>query len=446
MIDSNRLIRGENASSMMLAKMGMRYGEVGAVWEWCRCLPGLVRCRAPSARLGSCSTRIRSAAGARTDFEHSLGLHWIVPAVAPRVAPEHAPHREHDAPEYAVGADRVDRIARARRLVLAAPGQRRRDRPLVDDDRSDGERRADTREAVRASSRGAGVGDIMRSRSSSSAAAAAPDPPRSRSRARSISSPSAASTPARPSRSASSRDSGRATTTTSCPRPSSCSVLRQRLAQQPLDPVALNRARQPCATPTARAAAAAWRVREGVEHEMAVGDRAALPVDALELGAARQTPSAGRRARPHRTLGPVARRARHRRHLLGGQARAALVAAALERRAVPRACACGRETRGCGRACASLVGRCASSPSFSVERHVFLATLGSARDTGGDDGSALKYRTARHAAPRGVFSPIAGTADRRERGLGYSRRTGPPAGPPAVLRCSDRIFSRGGAG
>ena len=61
------------------------------------------------------------------DREHSLGLHGIVSAVAPRVAPEQAPRREHRAPKYAVLADRFDRVARARRLVLAAPRNRRRD-------------------------------------------------------------------------------------------------------------------------------------------------------------------------------------------------------------------------------------------------------------------------------------------------------------------------------
>jgi hypothetical protein len=35
-IDSNRLIRGENASSMKLAKIGMLYGNLGAGWAVAR--------------------------------------------------------------------------------------------------------------------------------------------------------------------------------------------------------------------------------------------------------------------------------------------------------------------------------------------------------------------------------------------------------------------------
>src|SRR6185437_2561666 len=138
MIDSKKLIRGENASSMKLvAKIGM--GAIGWLALSARC--DLARRRVAHGRhepagAGRRRPRLRSCPAALSACEHSLGLDRIVSAVAPWVAPEQAPHCEHRAPKYAVLPDRLDRIARAGRLVLAAARDRRRDHPLIDDDRS----------------------------------------------------------------------------------------------------------------------------------------------------------------------------------------------------------------------------------------------------------------------------------------------------------------------
>src|SRR5450756_549552 len=130
MIDSNRLIRGENASWMMLAKMGMRSG-----CSWRSSWLGLLR--VVYARCGGGSPDARSAGGVGADPEDSLSLHGIVPAVAPRVASEQAPPGEHQASKYAVPADRLNRIARAGRLIPAAPGNRRGHEPPVEEDRGE---------------------------------------------------------------------------------------------------------------------------------------------------------------------------------------------------------------------------------------------------------------------------------------------------------------------
>src|SRR5262245_1438524 len=76
-----------------------------------------------------------SGAAALSNCEHSLGLYGIVSAVAPWIAPEQTPPREHSAPKYAVLPDRFDCIPRARRLVLATAGDRGGDKALVEDDR-----------------------------------------------------------------------------------------------------------------------------------------------------------------------------------------------------------------------------------------------------------------------------------------------------------------------
>src|ERR1700674_5535566 len=70
----------------------------------------------------------------RVNPEYSLRLHRIVPAVAPRVAPEQAPTGEHQAPQYAVLPDRAQGIARAGGLILAASRKTWGDHPLVEDD------------------------------------------------------------------------------------------------------------------------------------------------------------------------------------------------------------------------------------------------------------------------------------------------------------------------
>ena len=90
--------------------------------------------RAP-CRAGRAPVPRRLARRCGAGLEHSLGLHRIVSAVAPWVAPQQAPPREHQAPKYAVLPDRLDRVARARGLVLAAARDRRRDHALVDHDR-----------------------------------------------------------------------------------------------------------------------------------------------------------------------------------------------------------------------------------------------------------------------------------------------------------------------
>ena len=131
--------------------------------------------------------------------------------------------------------------------------------------------------------------------------------------------------PASP-RSASSAASGRATRTKSWPGRQVGGGRPERLAQQPLHPVALDRAAHLAADRDAEpGAVAVVRARERVEHEVAARVRAALAVDALELGAAREpapAPLAGAAALGARALAPCS----------GRQPLAALAAAALEDR------------------------------------------------------------------------------------------------------------------
>ena len=93
------------------------------------------------------------------------------------------------------------------------------------------------------------------------------------------------------------------------------------------------RRRRPCATPTGRGAArlagSSPSPRERVQDEVPVAVRAALAVDALELGAARQAAA----------LGPARRRTSGRQRPLArsdGESLAALGAAALERQPAGR--------------------------------------------------------------------------------------------------------------
>src|SRR3954463_13533508 len=111
--------------------------------------------------------------GARA--EEALGLDGIESAVAPRVAAQDAPPGEDDATQYAVPRNGLNRIRGAARLVLAARCERRRDERSPQSNREDH------------GTPGEGH--------------------------RSIKSSSASRTPSSPSRSASSRASGRATTT-----------------------------------------------------------------------------------------------------------------------------------------------------------------------------------------------------------------------------------------
>src|ERR1700726_1825670 len=110
---------------MTLARIGMRSSgsrrSRRSSWAACRWGAGwallVARAFEPAAQR-------RSSAAVAFDPEHVLRLHRIVSAVAPRVAPEQAPPRENQALKYAVLPDRLDRVARARRLVLAAPRDR----------------------------------------------------------------------------------------------------------------------------------------------------------------------------------------------------------------------------------------------------------------------------------------------------------------------------------
>src|ERR1700677_746223 len=125
---SNTLIRGENASWITLAKIGMLYEISAVVVVGAGVAPCAIRLSAGCGR----PSRSRSAGmigtpGGTPAPEQSLGLDGIVSAVAPWVAPQQTPPSEHQTPKYAVPADRFQRIARARRLVLAASRDRRRD-------------------------------------------------------------------------------------------------------------------------------------------------------------------------------------------------------------------------------------------------------------------------------------------------------------------------------
>jgi hypothetical protein len=146
-----------------------------------------------------------SVAGTDTRAEHPLGLHRVESTTTPRVASQQAPGREHHAPQYAVLIDCPHRVARAGWLIPAAARKGRRYKAPIDQYR---EGRQNPRRAPEGSPTGPnGPHDPA------SSPAGEPE----RRPARSINSSSDAPIPPRPSRSANSRASGRATTTTSCP-------------------------------------------------------------------------------------------------------------------------------------------------------------------------------------------------------------------------------------
>src|SRR5437868_3069260 len=185
MIDSNSLMRGEKASSMtLLARIGMRSVALG-FWSCSRYCMGWLLNAWRSSR------RARSGLARAPGTEQLLGYHRIVSAVAEGIAPEQAPGGKHEAPRNPKRADRLEGVAGARRLVLAAARDRRRDEPAVDDDRRN-------RDPARDAAHGTACPSGGRCRP-----------------ARAISSARASSTPAKPSRSASSLAAGRATSTTS---------------------------------------------------------------------------------------------------------------------------------------------------------------------------------------------------------------------------------------
>src|SRR5215210_5899749 len=72
-------------------------------------------------------------------MEQALLLDGVEAAVTPGVAAQEPPAGQHDAAQYAVGPDGLQRVGRARRVVLAALSQRGRDRPPVEADRSGGD-------------------------------------------------------------------------------------------------------------------------------------------------------------------------------------------------------------------------------------------------------------------------------------------------------------------
>ena len=90
MTDSNSVISGENALSITFARIGM-LGGCGGGEAFGQASGALTR-----GRPGE-----RSVAGGWDVPENSLSLDRIVSAVAPRVAPQQAPPREHQAPKYA---------------------------------------------------------------------------------------------------------------------------------------------------------------------------------------------------------------------------------------------------------------------------------------------------------------------------------------------------------
>ena len=137
--------------------------------------------RGPRDQLRRAAGRRRRRRAALAALEQRLGRDRVVAPVAPRVAAQQPPAREHEAAPRAVVAHGLDRVVRARRQVLAAARQQRRDEALVEADRREQD-------------------------GAHGAHAFAPPSP-------ATSSESAPRMPAVPSRSASSRASGRATTT-----------------------------------------------------------------------------------------------------------------------------------------------------------------------------------------------------------------------------------------
>ncbi len=359
--------------------------------------------------------------------EHSLGLDRIVSAVTPGVAPQQAPPREHQAPKYAVLPHRVDRVSGARRLVLAAPRDRRRDQSLVDDDRRQRRRRgppgaARSQRPLEPSPAGAWA--LIRPPPRAPAAprragAALRRAPRCRP-ALPSSSVSAASRPASPSRSASSSASGRATTTTSWParRPGSLRANASRSSRLTL--------LRWTAPPTFRETDRPTRgrsgggVREAVEDELPVGGRAA------RAGTRARTPRCARGGRcgsapPRSSAVRRRRRPSSRRKPL-----ASLVAPALERHAAgARAHPCTETVHARALSLLRLVGAlhlCLSMGPRLCARHVRVCPPAPRRGGSG----ASQYRRA-GAAPE--FSrQLRDTREAVPTPLGIVARPGPRGG------------------
>ena len=220
--------------------------------------------RGPRDQLRRAAGRRRRRGAAVAALEERLVRQRVVAAVAPGVAAQQAPARQHEPAQRSVGPHGLDRVVRARRQVLAAARERRRDEALVEADRREyegahgalvlapaepghelGQRAAHPVRAVALGELervGAGDDDVV-------------------------------------------GGVGQA-----------LGLGPERLAQHALDAVALDgaadapRDRQP----EARAGVGlVVRARERVEHEVAIALRAPLPVHALELGAARQASALG---------------------------------------------------------------------------------------------------------------------------------------------------------
>ena len=104
--------------------------------------------------------------------------------------------------------------------------------------------------------------------------------------------------------------SGRATTTASVPAGRRRDSRRERLAQQALDAVALDRAADLARHRQAQAWLPLVAAGKDVQNELAAGVRAASPEDPVEVGAARQPPPAGPRPGAGRSAHQTVRRLR----------------------------------------------------------------------------------------------------------------------------------------
>src|SRR2546430_13931711 len=81
------------------------------------------------------SARRTCSAPRALGLEQALLLHGVISPVTEGVAAQKAPGGQDDSPPDPECADCIKRVARAGGLVLAAPGERRRDQALIDHDR-----------------------------------------------------------------------------------------------------------------------------------------------------------------------------------------------------------------------------------------------------------------------------------------------------------------------
>ena len=185
--------------------------------------------------------------------------------MAERVAAQQPPRRKDRSFEHAIAIDRLHRVLRAGRVVLAAPRERGRDPALVRADRPDRQKPSRKRSVPQ------------------------PRP--------STSSESAERIPLRPSRSARSRAIGARDDDVVGARGQPRGLVPERLAQHRVDAVAVDGATDAARDGQAKPGAVEPRpvlpMRERVEDEETIALRATLPIDALELRAARQPAASG---------------------------------------------------------------------------------------------------------------------------------------------------------